>query len=70
MIIDQEHLHSLMSRVDKSIDNLLLTIQTQELEISKLKEENIQLNSKYSKILKEVEQYVTELEQIKQSLCQ
>ncbi len=69
-MLNKDNLYFLMSKVDKSVDDLLLTIKNQEVEINKLQEQNSQLKSQYHKILTEVEQYVIELEQIKKSLCQ
>lgn len=65
MKITGDFLLDLTKRVDEAVDLLIFKINEQEQELTKLKSQNKSLQDSYAQLLLEVEEYVTQLEQIK-----
>ncbi|MGI4775599.1 MAG: hypothetical protein ACRYE9_01515 [Janthinobacterium lividum] len=65
MKITKDLLFNLTKRVDEAVDSLMARIDEQEQELIELKNENESLKNNYAQVLLEIEEYVTQLEQIK-----
>lgn len=65
MKITQDLLFDLTKSVDEAVDSLIFKINKQEQELIQLKDQNKLLKSNYAQLLLEIEEYVTQLEQIK-----
>lgn len=68
IIDNQKHLSLLMHNIDQALENLINKIDTQNIEINHLKEENAKLRQNSHKILHEIKGYVIELEALKKVL--
>lgn len=67
--VNDESLRRLMQLVDQKIEAMLIKFDHQQAEINELRNKNKQLKDQYAQTLKQIEQYITELEQIKKKLC-
>lgn len=68
--VNRHSLKELMQLVDQKVEILLTQRVDQQQQISLLLDENQQLKKHYAVTLARIEQYIAELEQIKQTLCQ
>jgi archaellum component FlaC len=65
MKVTNSLIEELTNRVDLAVDSLMTKLEVQAQEIVSLRDENKHLKENYRQILKEIEQYVIQLEQIK-----
>lgn len=64
-IITNELLQTLTERVDQAVDAMMDKINSQRTEIDNLKIENSELKALYAKTLEQINEYIAELEKIK-----
>ena len=58
-------LSALTKQVDDAVESLLIKLESQNVEIVRLKSDNERLKSDYIRLVEEIKQYIIELEQIK-----